>query len=288
MTGFGAATASAKGLTVRAELRSVNHRHLLVKVRLPADRAELEPRVEALVRKRLARGSVTAHVHLTTEGCAAAARIDVEVARSYRDQLKALGKTLGLDAEVRVADLLPLPGVVGSHEGGADSERVERLVLRAVGDALVDLLGMRETEGEAMARDLERSASAIQRSVKRIAARMPKVVEHHRQQLAKRVETLLGSAGSVSAADLAREVALLSDRLDVSEELTRLEAHLEQLAKLLAKGGNVGRKLDFLAQEFFREANTVGAKCSDARVAHEVVELKTHIERLREQVQNVE
>jgi len=288
MTGFGAATASAKGLTVRAELRSVNHRHLLVKVRLPADRAELEPRVEALVRKRLARGSVTAHVHLTTEGSAAAARIDVEVARSYRDQLKDLGQKLGLDSEVRVAELLLLPGVVGSREANSDSDRVERLVLRAVGDALVDLLGMRETEGEAMARDLKRSATAIQRSVKRIATRMPKVVEHHQQQLTKRLDTLLGSAGSVSATDLAREVALLSDRLDVSEELTRLEAHLEQLEKFLTKGGNVGRKLDFLAQEFFREANTVGSKCSDARVAHEVVELKTHIERLREQVQNVE
>lgn len=288
MTGFGAATASAKGLTLRAELRSVNHRHLLVKLRLPADCAELEPGVEALIRKRLARGSVTAHVHLTTEGSAAAARIDGEVARAYRDQLRDLGKKLGLDSEVRLAELLPLPGVVGSREGNAGSERVERLVLRAVGDALGDLLGMREAEGEALARDLQRNATAIRRSVKRIAARMPKVVEHHRQQLTKRVQTLLGSASSVNSADLAREVALLSDRLDVSEELTRLEAHLDQLDKLLAKGGSVGRKLDFLAQEFFREANTVGSKCSDARVAHEVVELKTHIERLREQVQNVE
>jgi uncharacterized protein (TIGR00255 family) len=231
---------------------------------------------------------VTAHVHLTREGSAAAARIDAEVARSYRDQLRELGDSLGLDSEVRVAELLMLPGVVGSRDTSAEPERAERLVLRAMGDALGDLLGMREAEGEAMARDLERSATGIQRSVKRIAGRMPKVVEHHRQALTKRVQNLLGTPGPVSPADLAREVALLADRLDVSEELTRLDAHLGQLAKLLAKGGSVGRKLDFLAQEFFREANTVGSKCSDADVAHEVVELKTHIERLREQVQNVE
>ncbi len=139
-----------------------------------------------------------------------------------------------------------------------------------------------------MLRDCEKNARAIQRQVKGIRKRMPKVLSEHQRNLQQRVTDLLGNRGAVSEADLAREMALLADKLDVGEELVRLDSHLDHLEKLLAKGGAVGRKLDFLAQEFFREANTVGSKCSDAKVTHTVVDLKTSIERLREQVQNVE
>ena len=146
---------------------------------------------------------------------------------------------------------------------------------------------MRTREGTALANDLLKNSKVIKRVHGQITRRMPKVVKAYHANLARRVEELIGR-GSLSEGDLAREVALIADRLDVSEELSRLDAHLEQLAELLEKGGAIGRKLDFLSQEFFREANTIGSKCNDATVSHHVVDLKTHIERMREQVQNVE
>ncbi|MFM7298248.1 MAG: YicC family protein, partial [Planctomycetota bacterium] len=164
-----------------------------------------------------------------------------------------------------------------------------RSVLLAVVDAALDALGeMREREGAALARDLGLRGATIAAIVERIRARMPLVVRTHQENLHKRVAELLGPGTALAPADLAREIALIADRLDVTEELTRLASHLGQLQALCAKRTPVGRQLDFLVQEFLREANTIGSKCNDAEVAHAVVELKTEIERLREQVQNVE
>ena len=288
MTGFGAAEAEAKGVSVRAEIRSVNHRHLQAKLRLPPEAGHLEPEVEGLIRKKLSRGALTVNVHVARHGPAAAARLDEDLARAYCEQLTAMGRRLGIEAEVELEDLLGLPGVVAGGDDDLRDSHVGRLVLRAVSAAARELLEMRAQEGEALERDLQKHAQAIGRAVAKIGRRMPKVVRVHQANLKLRVQELIGDSTALDAADLAREVALLADRLDVSEELTRLEAHLEQLVALLAKGGSVGRKLDFLAQEFLREANTIGSKCNDAQVAHDVVDLKTHIERLREQVQNVE
>lgn len=288
MTGFGAGEASAQGLSVRAEVRSVNHRHLQSKQRLPPEVAELEGEVEALVRRKLSRGSVTVNVQLERDGGGAASRIDADAVRDYHRQLQRLAEELGLDARIELQDVLWLPGVVVGRDGVAEGGRTGKLVLQSVAAALAELVRMREHEGAALGRDLERNAAVVERIVERIGKRMPRVVRDHQASLRRRVDELLGGPSRLDSAELAREVALLADRLDVSEELARLEAHLVQLRRLIEKGGPVGRKLDFLTQEFLREANTVGAKCNDAQVAHQVVELKAHIERLREQVQNVE
>lgn len=287
MTGFGAAEAVADGVSVRVEARSVNHRHLQVKLRLPAEITHLEPSVEAAVRKALDRGAVTLAVHVTRAGGAAAARLDGELMATYARELTALAREHGLGEGPALAELLALPGVVAGREEAADS-RVDKLARKAVRDALTELRAAREREGEALLADLQKHARAIGKLSARIGKRMPAVVRAHQRTLQQRVEELVGDAVQVSRADLAREIALIADRLDVSEELSRLEAHRVELAKLLDRGGRVGRKLDFLAQEFFREANTIGSKCGDAQVAHAVVDLKTSIERLREQVQNVE
>jgi uncharacterized protein (TIGR00255 family) len=147
---------------------------------------------------------------------------------------------------------------------------------------------MREAEGRHLRSDLERNASAIEKVVARIAKRMPQAVLAHQKKLHERVEELIAGRGAVQAEDLAREIALIADRMDVSEELSRLDSHIAQLRALLERSGPVGRQLDFLVQEMLREANTIGSKCNDAQVAHGVIEVKTSIERLREQVQNVE
>jgi len=287
MTGFGAATVQRDGLTIRVEIRSVNHRHLQAKLRLPPDFLYLESDLEALLKKRLHRGAVAVTVTLARDESKQTVNVNVDTAKRYHSVLKKLGKELRLENGIAISDLVSLPGVIGSKETAAPTEKEAKVIVKTMGDALGELLEMREQEGGSLAVELERAATAIEKTVQRIEKRMPTVVKQHHKNLRRRVSELLEGT-NVPESDLAREIAMIADRLDVTEETTRLHSHLGQLRGLLGKGGAIGRQLDFLAQEFFREANTTGSKCNDAQVAHFVVDLKTHIERLREQVQNVE
>jgi uncharacterized protein (TIGR00255 family) len=288
MTGFGSASRSEKGLALRAEVRAVNHKFLQLKLRLPDELGALEPEVEARVRERLERGAVNLNVSLDSGVALAPIELDLALASRYRELLEKLNYELRLGAKLGIDDIARLPGVFHSAPDSA-AIAAARSVLFAVVDAALDALGeMREREGAALARDLALRGSAIAAIVERIRGRMPLVVRTHQENLHKRVAELLGPGTTLAQADLAREIALIADRLDVTEELTRLASHLGQLQVLCAKRTPVGRQLDFLVQEFLREANTIGSKCNDAEVAHAVVELKTEIERLREQVQNVE
>ncbi len=286
MTGFGAASRDAAPFVVRVEVRTVNHRGLQVKVRVPQEHGALESDVEARVRARLARGSVTVNVELARTSARPCEGLDVDAARRWVEALRGLELELGVPGPVGLDLVVGLPGVIGSGSAEPLAPEHQAAVLAVVDAALDSLAEMRHREGLALERDLLEQAREIERLVALVRARMPEVVRGHAEALRARVGELVGQA--VPAADLAREVALLADRMDVSEELTRLDSHVHQLRALLAEGGSVGRKLDFLAQELFREANTTGAKCNDAAVAHCVVDLKTHIERLREQVQNIE
>jgi uncharacterized protein (TIGR00255 family) len=288
MTGFGLSEAGGDGLDVRVEIRSVNHRFLQVRHRLPGELADLEPRLEAKIRKRIARGALSVHVHLTRTTAPESVSLNADVARRYRREITRLAGAVGLADDVGMEALLQLPGVVGAQADEGRRGREARVVLRACEEALDSLETSREAEGARMETDLRKHLAAIERVARRIDKRMPAVVKRHMKALRSRVADLLGSASDVPASDLVRELALLADRFDVSEEVTRLFSHLEEADAILNRGGGVGRKLDFLVQEFNREANTVGSKCNDAGVAHDVVTLKTSIERLREQVQNIE
>lgn len=288
MTGFGAAAVDDDGAAVRVEIRAVNHRFLQVKVRLPMDYGDLEPEIDAAVRGVIERGSVTITVSLQPRTEASAVRLDLEVARQYQKSLAKLARELSIDGDIPLASLIALPGVIAAPEDGEKHERDERLVMKCVKDALATLGEMRSAEGRSLARDLDKNSRSIAKAVAKIEKRMPVAVKEHHKALARRVSELLEGRTAVQPGDLAREVALIADRMDVSEELTRLKSHLDQWATLLGSAKPVGRQLDFLVQELLREANTIGAKCNDAEVAHAVVELKTWIERLREQVQNVE
>ncbi len=288
MTGFGAASRDAEGFAVRVEVRSVNHKYLQIKTRLPGDLAYLEADVEERVRKRLERGSVAVHVALSAGATLTTAVLNERVAERYRDLLRGLSSKLQLAGEIELGTLLSLPGVLSSEVDDQAQSKARKAVLGVVDAALVELVEMRQREGEATGKDLASNAAKVEKVVARIARRMPKVVREHQKTLRERVDELLGPGSTVRPEELAREVALIADRYDVSEELTRLSSHLAQLDKIMAKKGAVGRSLEFLVQEFLREANTIGSKCNDAAVAHDVVELKTLIERLREQVMNVE
>jgi uncharacterized protein (TIGR00255 family) len=288
MTGFGAASVDAAGLLVRVEVRAVYHRGLQVKVRASNELGALESEVEARVRAQLARGSVVVNVDVQRSGDVACQGLDVAAATRWTDSLRGLAVELGLEGRVTLELLVGLPGVVADDARGTLelTEDQRAAVSSAIDAAIASLNEMRAREGQALARDLLDNAREVERLVELVRERMPEVVRAHHEALRARLAELIGQ--SVPAADLAREAALIADRMDVGEELARLGSHLHQLRTLIAEGGQVGRKLDFLAQEFFREANTTGAKCNDAGVAHLVVDLKTHIERLREQVQNIE
>ena len=288
MTGFGLGELGARGLTVRAEIRSVNHRFLQVRYRLPSEFADLEPKVDALIKKRLSRGSVTLTVSVTRTAAPTAVVVDEEIAGRYLKLLSRTAKKLEIENDLKLSDLVLLPGVVGTSLDDRGHLQEGKVLLSAVTAAVGNLVEMREVEGRSLVADIEKQSKAIARLRARIAKRMPAVVVAHFTGLQKRAQDLLGGGNTIEPRDLARELALLAERTDVSEEISRLESHLDQLADVLAKGGEVGRKLDFLVQELYREANTIGSKCNDAQVSHAVVELKTHIERVREQVQNLE
>jgi len=287
MTGFGAATRFEGDVQVRVEARSVNHRYLQLKVKLPPDLAVFESEVEAAVRKALDRGAVTLSVSVEA-GAVPAVRIDRKLAQHYLAEVQALARELGLEQHPRLETILALPGVVGAQPDSGLREREARLLRSAVDEALEELVRMREREGAALELDLRANAAAVTKVSARIGKRMPKVVREHHKKLQQRMRELLGGQIKLGPAELPRELASLADRMDVSEELARLSSHFEQWTALLDKGGAIGRQLDFLVQEMLREANTIGSKCNDAEVAHSVVEVKTRIERLREQVQNVE
>jgi len=287
MTGFGAATSFEADVQVRVEARSVNHRFLQLKVKLPPDLAAFESDVEATVRKSLERGAVTLSVSVEA-GASPAVRIDRDLAKHYLAEVQALAQELGLAQRPSLETILALPGVVGTEADSGLREREARLLRTAVRGAVDDLVAMREREGAALEVDLRANAAAVTKEAARIGKRMPKVVREHHKKLRLRMQELLDGRTKLGPADLPRELALLADRMDVSEELARLESHFGQWTALLEKGGAIGRQLDFLVQEMLREANTIGSKCNDAEVAHAVVEVKTRIERLREQVQNVE
>jgi uncharacterized protein (TIGR00255 family) len=288
MTGIGVAAATKGGIAARVEIRSVNHRYLQVKARLPGDLAHLEPALEAAVRESLDRGSVSVSASVEREAALGNAHVNAEVAKRYMKALASLSKELGIQGDVRLETLIGLPGVLGSGEDDRERKREDEVVLACVREAVAALVKMRATEGKSLLADMKKNSKGIEGLVAAIEKRMPAVVREHHENLKKRVEELLGGRQAVRPEDLARELALIADRMDVGEELTRLASHIEQWDALLAKGGSVGRQLDFLVQELLREANTIGSKCNDATVAHAVVELKTLIERLREQVQNVE
>lgn len=289
MTGCGEGVASAGDSSCRVELRSVNNRAFKFSLRAREGLVGLEPRAEEVVRRRVRRGTI--HMGLELAGAAAVAprRIDRGQLAAYLDELEDFCASHGLAVPRTVDALLGLPGV--TSEAAADSAALEAawpLVAEALRRALESLDGMRRAEGRSLADDMLAGCAEIGRLVAAIRERVPQAVARHRERLQERIATLLVERGvTLTEADFAREVALLADRTDIAEELVRLESHLGQFRALLAED-STGRQLDFLAQELAREANTVAAKSADVGIAHAVVEVKTLVDRLREQVQNLE
>jgi len=289
MTGCGEGFADSQGVVCRVEIRSVNHRHFKCVIRTREGFHLLEPRLETALRERIRRGSLQVSLEVTGTAVPSGRRLDREQLGAYFDDWKSFCAGRGLPAPQAIDPLLSLPGVL--QESPPDTAAVEASwpVIQSAATAALDQLDtMRRAEGDALVADLSQACEEIDRLVAVIRQRVPAVVAEHRERLLERVAKVLEShQASLSENDLIRDVALLADRSDISEELVRLESHIEQFRSLLADTAP-GRSLDFLAQELGREANTIGSKSVDVTIAHAVVDLKSQIERIREQAANIE
>ena len=286
MTGFGMGEASLREGRVTAEVRSLNHRFLELRLRLPPELVDHTFFVEQLCRERLGRGRYDVSVRIDT-GALPPTELDVSRARVVYAALGRLRDELSPGAELPLTVLAGMPGLFIGAEG-TNVEPLRAALARSLAAALDNLDQMRALEGAALAAELRSRSAALQQLVETLRQQAPGVVHGQEKRLAERVARLLGGTEGLDPVRLSMEVALLADRCDITEELVRLTSHVGQFDELLGTPGPNGRKLDFLLQEMAREANTVGAKCQDASLSHLVVSLKAEIERLREQVQNIE
>lgn len=288
MTGCGEGVASDGASGCRVEIRGVNGKQFKLSVRTRDGFAALEARIEAAVRQRVRRGSVHLSLDLSGPAAGVSRRLDHGQLGAYLDDLEAFCSSRNLPLPQSADAILGLPGIVIDAVADDAVERTWPLVSSALGAALDQFDRMRRNEGGTLAADMRSTCREIGGFVDGIRGWVPEAVAAHRDRLFDRVTKLLTDrGGSVSEADLAREVALVADRTDIAEEVVRLTSHIEQFDRLL-DDDSPGRSLDFLAQELGREANTIGSKSLDVRIAHAVVEIKTRIERLREQAQNIE
>ena len=290
MTGYGAAERAEDGVSYAFEVRSVNHRYLKLAIRLPEPLQFTEAAIERVVRTRLARGSVSCTLRVRGEDGLGVRLIDRGVLQKYVDELSGVKLPPGVQAAVDLAAVALLPGVIYAPDLD-DEARQHQLdfVAELAGAALSALVGMRADEGEALREALLSGCEAIRGHLGVVAERAPRVIDEYHERLRSRVSALMEAGGFELQADgLMREVAVFAERCDISEELTRLRSHLDQFVELCERVEPAGRTMEFLTQELLREANTVAAKSNDAVIARHVVEMKAFIDRLKEQVQNVE
>lgn len=292
MTGFGRAAFDVGGVRFDIEARSVNHRHLDLRFRLPRLLSNFEAEARDCVQGRASRGKIDITVS-TSEGNKVLQQLEIDraAAREYALAAEELAREAGVAGPLSVDALLALPGVASFTERDLPAEELLVGFQAAIATAIGELDDMRVREGAALERDLLERLELLVGLTESLAARSEVVREAARERLRKRTEQLELETGIVDEARLHHEIVLAADRLDVSEEIVRLRSHVDQFREIVSgacAGVPVGRRLDFLMQEFGREANTIGSKGNDSPIAHTVVELKTEIERMREQVQNIE
>lgn len=290
MTGRGTGAATSRVARVEAELSSVNRKQLDVNVGLPRFLVSFESRVQEKIQRSLSRGRVTGEIRVTwaESALASGVRVDEGRARAQVAALRAVAKKLGLPDDLKASALLALPEVMVSGHQAADLDALWPVVERALAAAVSGLQAMRKKEGAALGRDLRARLKTLGALAREIGARAPTVAETYRANLLKRIGAALPGTDLAGDERVLKEIALFADRSDITEEQVRLASHLRQVDDLLKTGGVAGRALDFLVQELGREINTIGSKANDGEITRRVIAFKAELERIREQVQNIE
>lgn len=287
MTGYGKAEASYERGRISVEIRSVNHRYGEISVRLPRNLVCFENEVKKIVADRLKRGKIEVFIQHEVGMESSPLAVNLPLAKAYHEVFCTLKAALGLTDEVSLPLIASQKDVLTSSDNYVVDESLHDVLLAAVGSAVENLDTMRTQEGDALLEDLRKRRETVSVVAGKVAKRAPEVVTDYAQKLKERLAQFDAARG-IDAERLAQEVAIMADRCDITEELVRLESHFKQFDAALSLAEPVGRKLDFLLQEMGREVNTIGSKASDAEITYHVVELKTEIEKIREQIQNIE
>ncbi len=290
MTGFGEVRDDREGYAIVVEVRTVNSRYLKLHLRTTEGYGAIESRAEAVIREFVKRGTIHCNIRVRHLGTADDFRLNKNVLNQYLDQLLEVAAVRGLDERMRLEPLASLPGVVeGISSDAEDASEVWPLVEPSLREALNQLSKMRADEGAALADDLQQQCETVASALTIIEKRIPSVAAHYRQRIEDRVNEALSELNvTVEPADLVREISLFAERSDISEEIVRLRSHLEQFGKAMQLPESAGRKLEFICQEMGRETNTIGSKANDSEISQQVVEIKAALERIREQIQNVQ
>lgn len=289
MTGFGSAEQHRDGKTFRVEMRSVNHRFLEISIRMPREFSALEDRIKKKVQEKVKRGRIDIYITIgMTESVSSSLRVNWGLASEYMKVYDEMSRRFGRDEPISIVELLRLPEVVKLEEEPSEAETWADPLLSAVGLACDQLMAMRETEGKQLVADLFSRIEKLNNWLSFIKKHAPQVVEEYRERIHRRMAEFLDNRAEIDEARLLNEVAIFAERADIEEEITRLSSHCLQFVDNLHLDEPVGRKLDFLLQEMNREINTIGAKANDLQIGQWVVEIKSELEKMKEQVQNIE
>jgi len=288
MTAFGRGECRTEDTTWTVEIRSVNHRFCDIKIRMPRKYGALEERIKRVVTEHYTRGHVDVNLDCTGDGNGSITlKANLALAREYHQCLKQISSELTIDTPIDLSLITSYKDVIVSENKEEDIEEVWQTIHRALSEALENGIKMREAEGASLKKDLLLRLDNFSNSVEEIASTAPQLISERKKDLQQRLVNLLDGV-EIDPLRLAQEVAIMADKADVTEELVRLKSHIRQFSHFLQLDEPVGRRLDFLLQEFLREINTLASKISSAAVAHKAVDLKNELEKLREQIQNLE
>ncbi len=288
MTGYGGAKGSVEGLEISVELKSVNNRYLDTSVRLPRSFLFAEDGVKAAVQRHISRGKVDVFVSVDSSAAGdMTVKINEPLLKGYMEAINSIANDYGLSNDMTAMSICRFPDVLSVEKKDMDAEAITAGIVAVAEDALKDFDAMRLREGEKLRDDVLSKLETIDSLVSTVEQESPKTLADYRARLESKMAEVLGSAG-IDENRILAEAAIFADRIAVDEETVRLRSHMSQLKTMISGDSPTGRKIDFLIQEFNREANTIGSKCQNSSIAHVVVDLKSEIEKIREQIQNIE
>lgn len=288
MTGYGGAKGEHSAIAVTAELKSVNNRYLDVSVRLPKSCLFAEEAVRNAVAGHISRGKVDVFITVdTSQAEQAVIRVNDNLAEAYLKAVRDTAEKYGLDGEVSALSLVRFPEVLSTEKTDTDRDTVSQAIGAVLSQALEEFDAMRAREGHRLEQDIRAKLDGLERMVAAVEARSPQTVAEYRERLLSRMRDVLADS-AIDESRILQEAAIYADKVAVDEEMVRLKSHIAQYRLLLDAGSPAGRKLDFLTQEMNREANTTGSKCADSAIARTVIDMKAELEKIREQIQNIE
>ena len=288
MTGYGRASETVGSMEITAEIKAVNHRYFEFSCRIPRQFSFLDEKVKQYVKTRVNRGKVEVYITINLlENEAIDVQVNHPLAKAYVDALNEIANTYGVTNEIKSTDVARFPDVLSTHKDEQDEETVFENVKQVLSKAVDMFVQMRQTEGEKLKQDVNSRCQTILQHVAFVESQSQESVKTYRARIEEKMRELLGDV-QVDEQRLLTETAIFADKTAVDEETVRLKSHIEQLSQMMDSGEAVGRKIDFLVQEMNRETNTIGSKCSDIEITRTVVDIKAEIEKIREQIQNIE